>query len=87
MVGGRFARANAVRKRLGIAFDATAGLKNGIANPGTRDGFLAELTQALVPMETLGCPAMIVLSGNAIPGLAREAQHKPRSKRSSAPLT
>jgi hydroxypyruvate isomerase len=71
-----FARANAARKRLGIRFDATAGLKNGVANPGTRDAFLAELTQALVPMETLSCPAMIVLSGNAIPGLTREAQHQ-----------
>jgi hydroxypyruvate isomerase len=69
-----FARANAARKRLGIKFDATAGLAHGIANPGARDAFLAELTQALVPMETLSCPAMIVLSGNVIPGLTREAQ-------------
>jgi len=29
-----FARANAARKRLGIEFDATAGLAHGIANPG-----------------------------------------------------
>jgi hydroxypyruvate isomerase len=71
-----FARANAARKRLGIKFDATAGLAHGIANPGTRDAFLAELTQALVPMEALACPAMIVLSGNAIPGLTRAAQHQ-----------
>jgi hydroxypyruvate isomerase len=71
-----FARANAARKRLGIRFDATAGLKNGVANPDTRDAFLAELTQALAPMETLSCPAMIVLSGNVIPGLAREAQQQ-----------
>ena len=28
-----FARANAARKRLGIHFDATAGLRNGIGNP------------------------------------------------------
>jgi hydroxypyruvate isomerase len=71
-----FARANAARKKFGITFDATAGLKNGVANPETRDAFLAELTQALVPMQTLGCPAMIVLSGDVIPGLAREAQHQ-----------
>jgi hydroxypyruvate isomerase len=71
-----FARANAARKRLGIRFDATAGLKNGIADPATRDAFLAELRQALVPMETLSCPAMIVLSGNVVPGLTREAQHE-----------
>jgi hydroxypyruvate isomerase len=71
-----FARANAARQRLGIKFDATAGLAHGVANPDTRDAFLAELTQALVPMQTLGCPAMIVLSGNVIPDLTREAQHQ-----------
>jgi hydroxypyruvate isomerase len=69
-------RANAARKRLGIHFDATAGLHNGVANPDTRDAFLAELGHALVPMETLACPAMIVLSGNVVPALSHEAQHQ-----------
>src|ERR1035438_1677123 len=64
-----FASANAARKRLGLSFDATAGLAHGVADPASRDAFLAELGQALTPMETLGCPAMIVLSGNVIPGL------------------
>lgn len=71
-----FASANAARKRLGIQFDATAGLKNGVANPATREAFLAELQQGLGPMETLGCPAMIVLSGNVVPGMERETQHQ-----------
>jgi hydroxypyruvate isomerase len=71
-----FARANAARKRLGIQFDATAGLTHGIADPASRDALLAELTQALTPMETLGCPAMILLSGNVVPGLSRWAQHR-----------
>jgi len=71
-----FASANAARKRLGIHFDATAGLKNGIGDPAARDAFLAEFKQALTPMETLACPAMIVLSGNVVPGLTREAQHQ-----------
>jgi hydroxypyruvate isomerase len=70
-----FDRANAAAKRLGIQFDATAGLHNGVANPAVRDAFLAELREGLVPMETLGCPAMIVLSGNVIPGLSHQAQH------------
>jgi hydroxypyruvate isomerase len=70
-----YERANAARKRLGIRFDATAGLHNGVANPATRDAFLAELGQALTPMETLDCPAMIVLSGNVVPSLSHEAQH------------
>jgi hydroxypyruvate isomerase len=71
-----FARANAARKKLGIRFDATAGLKNGLADPAVRDAFLAELQAALHPMETLECPAMIVLSGNVVPGLTRDEQHK-----------
>jgi hydroxypyruvate isomerase len=70
-----FAGANAARKHLGIHFDATAGLHNGIGNPALRDAFLAELRQGLTAMETLACPAMIVLSGNIVPGLSREAQH------------
>ncbi len=71
-----FARANAARKRLGFRFDATAGLAHGIGDPAARDAFLADLRQALTPMETLACPAMIVLSGNVVPGLSREAQHQ-----------
>jgi hydroxypyruvate isomerase len=71
-----FARANEARKRLGISFDATAGLKHGVASPADREGFLAELAQALKPMETLDCPAMIVLSGNVVPGMPREEQHR-----------
>jgi len=71
-----FDRANAARKKLGIHFDATAGLKNGVANPAQRDALMEELRQALVPMETLDCPAMIMLSGNVVPGLSREQQHQ-----------
>ena len=71
-----FDRANSARKGLGIRFDATAGLHNGVGNPEVRDAFLAEFKQALTPMQKLGCPAMIVLSGNVVPGLAREQQHQ-----------
>jgi hydroxypyruvate isomerase len=71
-----FDRANAARKRLGITFDATAGLPHGVGNPADRDAFLNDFRQALTPMETLACPAMIVLSGNVVPGLSREAQHQ-----------
>ena len=71
-----FANANTARKRLGIHFDATAGLRHGIGNPAERDAFLGDFREALKPMETLGCPAMIVLSGNVVPGISREAQHQ-----------
>ena len=45
-------------------------------DPAARDALLAELRQSLAVMETLACPAMIVLSGNVVPGLSREAQHQ-----------
>jgi hydroxypyruvate isomerase len=70
-----FTRANEARKRLGIHFDATAGLRHGVADPSAHDALVAEFSDALKPMETLECPAMIVLSGNVIPGVSREAQH------------
>ena len=70
-----FARANAVLKKHSILVDAIAGLTHGVANPDTRDAFLAELKNALTTMETLRCPTMIVLSGNVIPGVTHQAQH------------
>ena len=73
---GDFAGANAARKRLGLNFDATAGLPHGIADPAARDAFLDDFRAALTPMETLSCPAMIVLSGNVVAGLSRQAQHE-----------
>ena len=71
-----FDRANAARRKLGIHFDTTAGLKNGVANPAQRDAPVEELRQALVPMESLDCPAMILMSGNIVPGLTGEQQHQ-----------
>lgn len=70
-----FDRANAARKKLGIRFDTTAGLKHGVADPAGRTALLEELRAALEPMERLECPAIIVTSGNVIPGMAREEQH------------
>lgn len=70
-----FARANAARRRLGLRFDATAGLPHGIGDPATRAAFLDDFRAALGPMETLECPAMIVLSGNTVEGLTRQQQH------------
>jgi len=70
-----FSKAISAAKQLGIRFDATAGLHNGIGNPAVRDAFLAELKGALTPMEKLSCPAMIILSGNIVPGLSHQDQH------------
>ena len=70
-----YGKAIAAAKQYGIRFDATAGLHNGIGNPAVRDAFLAELKDAFTPMEKLSCPAMIILSGNIVPGLSHEDQH------------
>jgi hydroxypyruvate isomerase len=71
-----FLRAIAKRKELGITFDATAGLKHGVANPNGREGFLADLREALSFMERLACPSIIVLSGDVAAGMTREMQHQ-----------
>jgi hydroxypyruvate isomerase len=71
-----FERANAKRKDLGMAFDCTAGLKHGLCNPDDREALLMELRSTLPIMERIECPAIILLSGNVVPGMPIEAQHQ-----------
>jgi hydroxypyruvate isomerase len=71
-----FERANSKRKELGITFDCTAGLKHGVSNPEDRQALLAELRHAVTIMDRIDCPSMILLSGNRVPGMSREAQHQ-----------
>jgi hydroxypyruvate isomerase len=71
-----FSRANAKRKELGINFDCTAGLKHGVSVPDHRQPLLEELRRALPIMERIGCPDIILLSGNRVPTTPREAQHR-----------
>jgi hydroxypyruvate isomerase len=71
-----FQRANAKRKELGITFDCTAGLKHGVSNPADREALLAELRHELLIMKQIDCPALILLSGNRVAGMPREAQHQ-----------
>ncbi|HEY6291282.1 MAG TPA: TIM barrel protein [Terriglobia bacterium] len=63
------------RQELGISFDATSGVERSLTNPGDREAFLAEVKDLLITMEKLECPALIVLSGNKVPGLSHEAMH------------
>jgi hydroxypyruvate isomerase len=71
-----FSRANAKRKELGINFDCTAGLKHGVSVPDHRQPLLDELRHALPIMEKIDCPNMILLSGNRVPGLPSDVQHR-----------
>jgi hydroxypyruvate isomerase len=70
-----FRRANAKRRELGITFDCTAGLKHSVGDPQAREAFLADVRHELKIMERIGCPALIVMSGDVLPGLSSEAQH------------
>src|SRR5881227_95608 len=71
-----FDRANAKRKQLGITFDCTAGLKHSLCNPTERDSLISEFRQTLPIMRKLDCPAMILLTGNKVPGMSVEDQQQ-----------
>jgi hydroxypyruvate isomerase len=71
-----FDRVNTKRKQLGINFDCTAGLKHSLCDPSERAALLDELRSAIPVMERLDCPAMILLSGDAVPGMTVEAQQQ-----------
>ena len=73
---GDYRRINARKRSLGITFDATAGLSKGIADPGVREGFLADLKTFLEVAEKLECPGIIVLSGDRIGSLSHHVQHE-----------
>ncbi len=64
------------KRALRMQFDATSGLKHGIGNPAERQAFLADLQNMLPVLDRLECPALIVLSGNRVPGMPRSVQHQ-----------
>jgi hydroxypyruvate isomerase len=69
-------QALAKSKELGINYDITAGLKHGAANPNDQEALLADVRNELVSMKRLNCPALIIMSGNVVPGMPKEVQHK-----------
>jgi len=71
-----FRNVNRKKRELGINFDCTAGISHGLADPREREAFLSDLRSQLPFLEKLECAALIVLSGNAVPGMNREAQHR-----------
>ena len=71
-----FKLVEARRRDLGISFDCTAGLKKSLCNPSDREALVNELRRTLPIMERIGCPSMILLSGNRVDGLSPSAQHQ-----------
>ncbi len=63
-------------KELGITFDVTAGLRHAVGNPNDREALLADVRNELPIMQRLNCPAVIIMSGNVVPGMPREVQHQ-----------
>jgi hydroxypyruvate isomerase len=53
-----------------------AGLKHGVADPDHREALLADVRGELPIMEEIECPAVIIMSGNVIPGMPRERQRE-----------
>jgi hydroxypyruvate isomerase len=74
--GAEFAAANRKKRELGLIFDATSGVRHGIADPRERPAFLSGLDGLFVAAEKLECPAIILLSGNRVARLPRDAQHQ-----------
>jgi hydroxypyruvate isomerase len=70
-----FRRYNKKRAELGIIFDTTAGLHHGAGDPSVREAFLGDIRQELKIMEKIECPALIVMSGDVVPGLSPQVQH------------
>lgn len=68
-----FAAARRKKQELGMEIDATAGVWHTLADAGDRDAFLQNLREFITTMKELECPRLVLQTGNALPGLSREA--------------
>ena len=71
-----YRRALGKARELGITFDATSGVRHSLADPAERDAMLDDLKDLVAIAERLNCPAVILLSGNEVPGMSRAQQHQ-----------
>lgn len=67
---------NQKKRALGITFDASSGINASPANPAERETFLSQIKDILPKLDRLECPALIVLTGNCLPGVPRYIQHQ-----------
>ena len=70
-----YRRVDRKRRKLGITIDTLLAARD-LANSGRREAFLADVRGKLTIAQKLECPTMICMSGNAVPGMDREAQHQ-----------
>jgi hydroxypyruvate isomerase len=71
-----FSKFRAKKQALGLTVDACTLPVQGIVDPGKKDEFLSDLKKFLPTAEKLECPALIILSGNRIEGVAHEVTHQ-----------
>lgn len=71
-----FLRVNNHKRSLGIKFDAVAAVGKGIADPASMEVFQTYIRSFLPIAEKLECASVIVLSGDIVPGVPRQAQHQ-----------
>lgn len=63
----------ALLSRLGLSVDACSGIRASLVDPAERDALLAQVRAQLPVMAELGCSRLILLTGNVVPGISREA--------------
>lgn len=70
-----FAALRKKKSELGIEIDATCGVWPILADPNNREKFLSELKEFVPTMHELETTRMVMQTGNAMPGVSREAMH------------
>jgi len=71
-----FAALRKKKTELGIEIDATAGVWHSLADANDREAFLAALREFMGVMHDLECTRLVLQTGNAVPGIARQAMHE-----------
>jgi len=78
-----FRRFDDKRRGLGITFDCAASslvgpgrARHNASDPSQREDFLADIRADLKLMERFECSGMIVMAGDVVPGLSRQAQYE-----------
>ncbi len=66
---------SARRERYGLEVAAFIG-GSGLTDPARRSDFVRDIEASLAVAQKLDCSRLIVTSGNAMPGMARETQHE-----------
>jgi hydroxypyruvate isomerase len=69
------AQARRQLQQLDMVVDASSGIKASLVDPAQRETLLQQIREKLPVFSELGCPRLILLTGNLVPGLSREQMH------------